>query len=91
MEYSVKHNKQHHRFEITVKGSTAVLMYKLSTNSIDMQHTIVPEEMEGKGIGSALVKHALEYARHEHLYVKPTCPFIRAYIDRHPEYKDLVV
>lgn len=56
-----------------------------------MQHTIVPEEMEGKGIGSALVKHALEYARHEHLYVKPTCPFIRAYIDRHPEYKDLVV
>lgn len=90
MEHSVKHNKQHNRFEITEKGSTAVLTYKLSNNIIDMQHTIVPEEMEGKGVGSALVKQALNYARHEEMKVKPTCPFIKAYIDRHPEYKDLV-
>ncbi|MCY1382812.1 GCN5-related N-acetyl-transferase [compost metagenome] len=51
-------------------------------------HTIVPPELEGKGIASTLAKYVLEYAKDNTLKVKPYCPFINAYIDRHPEYQE---
>jgi predicted GNAT family acetyltransferase len=54
-------------------------------------HTGVPESMEGTGVGSALAKSALDYAQDNHLLVLPLCPFIRSYIERHPEYQPLVV
>ena len=53
-------------------------------------HTGVPTALEGRGIGSALAKAGLEYAQAEGLAVVPLCSFIRAYIDRKPEYQPLV-
>ena len=53
-------------------------------------HTEVPDALEGRGIGSKLARTVLDYARAAHLAVVPSCPFIRAYIARHPEYQDLV-
>ncbi|MFN3380760.1 MAG: GNAT family N-acetyltransferase, partial [Runella zeae] len=47
-------------------------------------------EFEGQGIGSILAKHVLDYAQTHHLKVRPLCPFIKAYIQRHPEYEPLV-
>jgi predicted GNAT family acetyltransferase len=54
-----------------------------------MLHTEVPKELEGRGIGSALIRGVLDTARREGLKVNPLCPFAKAYIDKHPEYADL--
>ena len=57
---------------------------------IAFTHTEVDEALEGRGLGSRLVATALEDARREGLEVVPLCPFVAAYIDRHPEYQDIV-
>jgi predicted GNAT family acetyltransferase len=49
----------------------------------------VPKELEGHGIGSALVRGLLEIARAQGLKVHAVCPFVKAYLDRHAEYADL--
>jgi hypothetical protein len=53
-------------------------------------HTEVPKALEGRGIGSGLIRGVLDAARSEGLKVKPVCPFAKAYIERHPEYADLL-
>lgn len=65
--------------------------YKLSGGTIVFMHTEVPESLEGQGVGSALVRGALEHAREQGYGVAPLCPFVAAYIRRHPEYQDLVL
>lgn len=55
-----------------------------------MTHTEVPAEFEGKGVGGALVKGALEIVRGENLKIVPTCRFVTVYLQRHPEYQELV-
>ena len=52
-------------------------------------HTIVPPELGGRGIASRLVQHALAWAREQGLKVRPDCSFVRAYMDKHPEYADM--
>jgi predicted GNAT family acetyltransferase len=87
----VTDNPVRHRFEITVDGRLAGFVeYQLSDGRIDLIHTVVRDEFEGKGIGGTLVKHALDTARERGLRVTPTCPFVADYIDRHPAYADLV-
>jgi hypothetical protein len=58
---------------------------------ISFIHTEVPKALAGKGIGSRLARHVLEAARAEGLKVVPVCPFIAAWMKRHPEYDDLRV
>ncbi len=53
-------------------------------------HTEVPKELNGKGIGSALVRGLLDIARTQGLKVVPVCPFVSGYIAKHPEYADLL-
>jgi predicted GNAT family acetyltransferase len=81
----------HHRFEITADGELAGFVeYELSDGGIDLTHTVVRDEFEGKGVGGTLVKHALDAARDRGLRVTPTCSFVADYIERHPAYADLV-
>ena len=90
-EINIRQNEERNRFEAAVDGGLAVLNYVQAGDSrIAYVHTEVPDELEGQGIGSALAKHALEYARDNDLRVTPSCPFVQAYIRRHPEYQDLV-
>ena len=86
----VRNNEARSRFEMTVEGATAVAQYKLEGDVIHFTHTIVPLEVEGRGVGSRLVKGALDEARRQGLQVDPICPFVRAYIDKHAEYQDLL-
>lgn len=65
-------------------------MYQREGNKIIFTHTGVPKEFEGKGVGTALAKTALNFARDHNLEVVPLCPFIRSYIERHEEYRSLV-
>lgn len=87
---NVTDNSDESRFEITEDGRTAVLKYRRRDGNLYLVHTEVPPALEGRGIGSRLAKHALEQARAEGLKVVPWCPFVRGYIEKHPEYEPLV-
>ncbi|MGZ3377549.1 MAG: GNAT family N-acetyltransferase [Phenylobacterium sp.] len=78
------------RFEVSLDGETAFADYHLHPDHITLPHTVVPPAFEGKGVGSALAKAALGYAREHGLTVKPVCPFIAGYIQKHPEWADIV-
>ncbi len=87
MEYNVIHNEKDMRFEIHLEDKTAFVQYKLFDGGIAYMHTDVPPELEGKGIASTLAKYVLDYAQNNGLRVKPYCPYINAYINKHPEYQ----
>ncbi len=82
-------NETEQRFELQVDGRRAVLEYVRRGDRMYLVHTEVPEELEGRGYGSVLARAALEHARREQLRVVPTCPFVRAFMGRHPEYAAL--
>ena len=83
-------NRAEQEFEVTVDGHRAVAAYQLEGAAIVFTHTLVPPEIEGRGVGTKLVRGALDAVRDRGLRVVPQCPFVRAYIERHPEYRDLV-
>jgi uncharacterized protein len=87
----IRNNTQLNRFELDVDGHTAVSYYKLAPGVITFTHTEVPQELSGRGIGSRLARGALEAARAQGLKVVATCPFVSAYIGKHPEFGDLLL
>lgn len=90
-EIEIVDNPERHRFETRVNGILAQVAYRRTGNVITFTHTEVPESLSGHGIANKLAVHVLNYAREHALGVVPLCPFIAAYIKRHPEYQDLVV
>lgn len=90
MNNAVSENPAHHRFELTVDGHIAATYYELVDGVITFVHTEVPPELGGKGVGSKLVKGALDQVRARSLKVVAQCPFVKAWIDKHPEYADLL-
>lgn len=87
MENNIINNEEKKRFELHTEGKIAFVDYKLFDGGISYTHTDVPPELEGKGIASQLAKYVLDYAAANNLKVKPYCPYINAYINRHPEYQ----
>src|SRR5882724_7656821 len=86
----VSNNSALHRFELAVDGHIAATYYELAGGVITFVHTEVPPELGGKGIGSKLVRGALDQVRAGGLKVIAQCPFVKAYIEKHPEYADLL-
>ena len=86
----VVNNRAQHRYELTVDGHLAAAYYTVSGDVITFVHTEVPPELGGKGVGSKLVKGALDQVRAEGLKVIAQCPFVKAYIGKHAEYSDLL-
>ncbi len=86
----VVNNQAQHRYELVVEGHLAATYYKVADGVITFIHTEVPPELGGKGVGSQLIKGALDQVRTQGLKVIPQCPFVKAYIDKHPEYADLL-
>jgi len=86
----VINNKAHHRFELELEGHLATEHYKLDGNVITFEHTDVPKELGGRGVGSILVQGALDQVRASGLKLIPQCPFVKAWIEKNPEYRDLV-
>ena len=90
-EVTVTHNPAESRYEASLGGEVAgILAYVTSGTTINLTHTEVDPAFEGKGVGGALVRGALEQLREDNLRIVPTCPFVQAYLERHPEYQDLV-
>jgi predicted GNAT family acetyltransferase len=87
----IYNNQQRQQFQIEIDGQLASLEYRLHEGTIVLMHTEVPPALGGRGIGSALAEYALNYARTHHLPVKIYCPFVAAYVRRHPEQQDIIV
>ena len=90
-DIAIRDNSAEHRFEADLgDGTLAIAQYYLRPGEIVFPHTEVPAAHEGKGVGSALVRYALNAARERGLLVVPLCPFFAAYIKRHEEVQDLL-
>jgi uncharacterized protein len=78
------------RYEMPFDGHIAFVTYARQGEKVVLLHTEVPEALSGRGIGSALARSVLEDIRSRDLRVVPKCEFIAGYIERHPEFADLV-
>lgn len=83
-------NPDRRRYELHVADQVAYIEYMLHGGTLTLTHTEVPEALEGQGIGSRLARFALEDARANGYSIMPLCPFVSAYIRRHPEYQPLI-
>jgi hypothetical protein len=88
--FAVTHDPAASQFEIRTDSGTALLRYARRGANLDLLHTEVPDALEGHGYGAALAKAALDYAEAEEMKVIPSCPFVAAYLKRHPERAGLV-
>lgn len=87
---TITHDEQAKRFETSIDGYTGYISYQERDDTLVYDHTIVPQELGRRGIGSALVKHALNYAREQNKKVIPQCSFVSSYISKHPDYQDVL-
>lgn len=88
---AIRDNPDRHRFEVDLgDGNLAVAEYLLRPGKVLFTHTEVPKEHGGKGIGTALIRFALDAARERGLEVVPICPFFADYMRSHPDVQDLL-
>jgi predicted GNAT family acetyltransferase len=91
VEIEVADNPDRRRYEARVGGDVAgYVFYQVRPDRLVLVHTEVEEEFEGQGVGGRLVAGTLDDVRRRGLSVTVLCPFAAAYIERHPEYADLV-
>lgn len=85
---TITHHPEEQAFKIVVDGQTACATYLIHNGGLDIRHTIVPPEIEGRGIAAQLVKAAYDYAASRHLKAIATCSYAAAWLQRHPEYQN---
>ncbi len=91
MAIEVADNPAEQRYEIHADGELAgFTKYRERPDRLDFIHTEIDDEYEGQGLGSQLVGRTLDDVRSRGLAVVATCPFVKSYIERHPEYADLL-
>ena len=84
-------NKRNFHFEAPLPdGEVATLEYRWLRGSMVLMHTLVPLSARGKGVGAVLVKYVLDHIREHGLKMIVYCPFVTKYLEKHPEYKDLI-
>jgi predicted GNAT family acetyltransferase len=89
-ELALRTNTSLNQFELEVGQSMAFIEYKLSGDRLFLIHTEVPHELEGKGVGAAIVLKAFQYAKDNGYKIVPLCPFVQTYLKRHNEWIDLI-
>lgn len=88
MDYKIEHYPEKNSFEIQIDNLTAYVDYEIKEDSLEITHTIVPTALEGKGLGSLLVKEAFQYAMENGLQRRASCSFAAIWLKRHPEFDD---
>lgn len=88
----IAHYPERHRYELAVDGRKAAeIVYRMhGPDTIDFVHTGVQPEWEGQGLASKIAAFALDDARKRGLKVIPSCSYMRAYMEKHPEYAELL-
>jgi uncharacterized protein len=91
-QLTVRDNSEERRFEAVDETGVVAgfASYRRREGQVTFTHTVVDDAFEGRGVGSTLVRAALDAVRDEGVRVVPQCPFVASYIDKHPEYADLV-
>ena len=87
---SVRDNKAQSRFELDVEDAVAFANYRLAPGTVVITHTETPRALRGRGIASELVQGALQLIRADGLKVVASCGFVVDYLQKHPEFRDLV-
>jgi uncharacterized protein len=90
MADDIVNNEARKRYELAAAGGLAVAYYEPRGDALAFIHTVVPEKLQGRGLASTLIKAALADVRKRGLKVIADCPFVAAYIERHPEERDLL-
>jgi len=88
---NVHDNQALHRFELVLDGHTAFAEYKREPGKITFTHTVVPDALGGRGVGSALARGALDQVRKTGEKVIAKCPFVAAFIKKNQPYQDLLL
>lgn len=83
---NIVHLPDKNMFTLEADGHTAFVEYRIEGGELDILHTIVPKEIEGRGMASALVKAACDYALSEGLHPVASCVYAARWLERHPEY-----
>lgn len=78
------------RYELPVEGDVAVLVYRRQGDVLQLIHTEVPRQFEGRGLASKLVRGALDDIRAHGQKIVPRCSYVSVWLKRHPEYQNLV-
>ena len=90
LDPDIRDNEEARRYELTVDGETAVVIYNPVTGGRLITETLVPIPLEGRGVASRMARHVLADLKAKGLLVLPTCPFFSGYLKKHPEYADQV-
>ena len=90
MDPEIHDNTEATRYELTVDGQTAVVIYNKVAGGLLITETIVPVPLEGRGIASRMAKHVLADLKQRDMVILPTCPFFAGYLKKHPEYAEVV-
>jgi len=89
-QIEIRNNKEIKQFDTNVDGHVALIEYTINDNRIFLTHIEVPSELEGRGVGSLLVKETLLEIERMNLQVIPACKFVKKYIQKNPEYRRLL-
>jgi predicted GNAT family acetyltransferase len=87
---SVRDNPELNRFELDVDGDTAVAYYRIDNDVMVFTSTQTPPRLRNQGVASELIRSALEFARARGLKVQGDCSFVADYVQRHPEFQNLL-
>jgi uncharacterized protein len=91
MELEVHRDDARRKYYADVEGHQALIRFApAGDRTLDFQHTWVAPELRGRGIGEALVRRALDDVRAHGERIVATCPFVKAFLAKHPEYQELV-
>jgi predicted GNAT family acetyltransferase len=86
----IVHNSALQRFELLAEDGAAFASYVHEGSRVIFHHTYVPDAFRGKGVAAMLVRAALDEPRRQHWKIVPQCSYVAAFIERNPEYADLV-
>ena len=90
MTCDIQHDATSGRFTTTVDGQRGYVEYQRGDGTLVLTHTVVPAAIGGRGIAGELVKATLDFARSQGLKVVPQCSYAAGWIDKHPDYGDLL-
>jgi hypothetical protein len=88
---AVVHNQAAQQFELHAGSNIGLLQYRIRDGRMIIYHTEVPQHLERRGLAARMTHAALQFARAEKLRVEPRCPYTAAFVQKHPEYRDLLV
>lgn len=89
-DMEIRDNTKKSRYELPMDGAVAVVTYNLSAKNLMITDTLVPVNLEGRGLAGRLAKHVIADAAARNLAILPVCPFFSSYLKKHPEHADVV-